>query len=78
MFIEADVLMIDEKHSEPIMAHPPLTDSDLTFREFLESSLTSRKGLKLDFKTLNSVEPCLKMLSSNKDKVIIRNTLFVF
>ena len=25
MFLEADILMIDEKHDEPIMAHPPYT-----------------------------------------------------
>jgi hypothetical protein len=25
MFLEADILKIDDKHSEPIMAHPPNT-----------------------------------------------------
>ena len=68
-FLEADILLIDSKHSEPIMAHPPLTDSDLTFSQWLNISKSSKKGLKLDFKTWNSVEPCLKTLKSIETEV---------
>jgi hypothetical protein len=35
MFIEADIL-IGSSSSDPIMAHPPYTTSDLTFSEFLK------------------------------------------
>lgn len=71
MVLEADILLIEHKHSEPIMAHPPLTDSDITFSEWLETSLSSRKALKLDFKTANAIEPCLKLLKSKENLVII-------
>ena len=69
MFLEADISFFEEKHSEPIMAHPPKTDGDLKFSEWLEMSANSGKGLKLDFKTNNSVGPCLEVLSSIKNKV---------
>ena len=51
------------------MAHPPITDSDLTFTEWLNISLQSNKGIKLDFKTPNAVEPCLRKLKMFTDKV---------
>lgn len=69
MFLEADILFVEEKHTEPIMAHPPNNDSDLTFTEWLLASLPSKKGLKLDFKTSNSIEPCLKILKQHQSKV---------
>ena len=71
MFIEADILYLEDKHNEPIMAHPPETISDLKFSEWLKMCLFSGKGLKLDFKTNNSVLPCLKTLNENKDQVKI-------
>ena len=69
MFIEADILLVEDKHDEPIMAHPPEEESDLKFSEWLEICLTTEKGLKLDFKTNNSVEPCLKILNSHMEQV---------
>ena len=63
MMLEADVLT---KHNlpngEPIMAHPPATESNLTLAKFLEQTLYSSKGIKLDFKTMEAVEPSLKLL----------------
>lgn len=53
------------------MAHPPLTDSDLTFAQWLDISKSSKKGLKLDFKTWNSVEPCLKTLRAVEAEVTV-------
>lgn len=67
--MEADILKVSEKHDEPIMAHPPHTDSDLKFSEFLHTSKSSKKGLKLDFKTQNAIEPCLEMIKSIKHEV---------
>ena len=69
MFLEADILFKEDKHNEPIMAHPPQTDSDLTFTEWLRASLPSGKGLKLDFKTPNAIEPCLKILKQHQNQV---------
>ena len=68
-FLEADIVFIESKHVEPIMAHPPQTDSDLKFSEWLILSKSSGKGLKLDFKTDNSLIPCLSILNSVKNEV---------
>lgn len=45
--IEADIIM---RGSEPVMAHPPQTDSDITLREWLAGVKEHTKGIKLDFK----------------------------
>lgn len=50
--IEADVLLRGREPKEPIMAHPPDTDSDITLRDWLEMVANSDKGIKLDFKRL--------------------------
>jgi hypothetical protein len=68
MFIEADIL-IDPLTNQPIMAHPPHTSSDLTFSEFLQQTRSSSKGLKLDFKDINALQPCLEELEAQKDYV---------
>ncbi|GCB68525.1 hypothetical protein scyTo_0005316, partial [Scyliorhinus torazame] len=64
--IEADVLVGSQgSHGgEPIMAHPPETDSDNTLHHWLNEVLQSDKGIKLDFKSLSAVEPAMKMLVS--------------
>jgi len=51
------------------MAHPPQTSSDLTFTQWLHEVKSSQKGLKLDFKTWNSVEPCLIKISSIRTEI---------
>lgn len=61
MMIEADV-SLGEDDKTPIMAHPPITYSDLPLTEFLKAVLSSRKGIKLDFKTAAVIEPSLKIL----------------
>lgn len=69
MFLEADILFIETIHTEPIMAHPPDTQSDLTFSQWLDLVISKGKGLKLDFKTANSIEPCLKILQTRIKEV---------
>lgn len=69
MFLEADILFIESLHSEPIMAHPPQTESDLKFSEWLDLTISKGRGLKLDFKTPNAIEPCLKLLKSKSNEV---------
>ncbi|NXS50254.1 F151B protein, partial [Balaeniceps rex] len=50
--IEADVLLRGGKggNGDPIMAHPPETDSDNTLQEWLKEIVNTNKGIKLDFK----------------------------
>jgi hypothetical protein len=67
MFIEADILI--GSSSLPIMAHPPHTTSDLTFSDFLKETKSTNKGLKLDFKDINALKPCLEELEAQKDNV---------
>lgn len=50
LMIEADIVMRGRDPKEPIMAHPPDTDSDITLREWLEGVKEYGKGIKLDFK----------------------------
>ena len=60
--IEADILMRGHDPKEPIMAHPPDNDSDITLREWLQGTKSHNKGIKLDFK--RSVVTFLCVVSS--------------
>ncbi|XP_062873777.1 protein FAM151B isoform X2 [Trichomycterus rosablanca] len=60
--IEADVLLRTRDPQEPIMAHPPNTDSDITLQEWLKMVVHSDKGIKLDFKSLAAVAPSMTLL----------------
>lgn len=50
LMIEADIIMRASDLPEPVMAHPPQTDSDITLREWLAQVKEHNKGIKLDFK----------------------------
>ncbi|XP_046377892.2 protein FAM151A-like [Haliotis rufescens] len=67
MFLEGDVLLEghDSKHDTPIpiMAHPPEVHSDLRVKDFLHMASASGKSIKLDFKSLESLEPSLSLLA---------------
>ncbi|XP_046761876.1 protein FAM151B isoform X5 [Gallus gallus] len=68
--VEADVLLRGGRggDGDPIMAHPPETDSDITLQEWLEEMAGTDKGIKLDFKSYraecsiskHSMQPCEK------------------
>ncbi|XP_030647820.1 protein FAM151B [Chanos chanos] len=60
--IEADILLRGLDPVEPIMAHPPQTDSDISLRDWLTQVITSDKGVKLDFKSLAAVGPSIALL----------------
>ncbi|XP_071337958.1 protein FAM151B isoform X2 [Trachinotus anak] len=62
--LEADVIMRGHDPKEPIMAHPPDTDSDITLKEWLEGVKTRDKGIKLDFKSLEAVSPSMALLEA--------------
>lgn len=57
---------------QPIMAHPPNTTSDLSLDQFLtqiqefnkEKELQSKKGVKLDFKSIDVFEASLTLLKT--------------
>ncbi|KAM3843773.1 protein FAM151B isoform 1-T1 [Vipera latastei] len=57
--IEADVLLYG---NHPVMAHPPETNSDNTLKEWLNEIKSTNKGMKLDFKSLEAVNPSMKLL----------------
>ncbi|KAM7401376.1 hypothetical protein PAMA_005525 [Pampus argenteus] len=66
MILEADVTLegygtANEKPI-PIMAHPPDIYSDNTLDQWLDAVLASKKGIKLDFKSLASVGLSLDLL----------------
>ena len=46
------------------MAHPPITESDLTFEEWFDQILKTKKGAKLDFKSPEAVERCLQYMKT--------------
>ena len=70
--IECDVLMCSDHPSEPILAHPPSRESDLTVALMLRLILgpqiygkgNLRKHLKLDFKEIPALRPTLDLLSN--------------
>ena len=55
-FIEGDISVVD---GEIIMAHPPVTESDLGFENWLDLTIDAGKGAKLDFKSPEAVTHCL-------------------
>ncbi|XP_048847616.1 protein FAM151B-like isoform X1 [Brienomyrus brachyistius] len=62
LMIEADIILRGYEPTEPIMAHPPATDSDITLHDWLKEVLMSDKGIKLDFKSLQAVAPSMRLL----------------
>jgi hypothetical protein len=72
MMIEADVIMGNVTNglnttatNVPIMAHPPAASSDLSLEEFLRQVLDNKKkGIKLDFKTIQAVEASVLILQN--------------
>ena len=69
--VEADILMSvvpsPLSPGTPIMAHPPSRESDLPFSDFLSRCFDPAyvpKHIKLDFKEIEAVEPCLSILNA--------------
>lgn len=72
MMIEADVSIGPD--GQPIMAHPPVTISDLSLQQFLdlviaETEKGARKGIKLDFKAIEIVEPSLELVRQVEERL---------
>ncbi|PSN44146.1 hypothetical protein C0J52_15662 [Blattella germanica] len=78
MMLEADVVLGTLEGGSgdliPVMAHPPTNTSDLSLKEFLTEVITvtqngHRCGIKLDFKSLEVLQPSLDELQSQSDQV---------
>jgi hypothetical protein len=61
MVIESDIRK--SLQGVPVAAHPPDTESDLSFNELINEMSQSKQGLKLDFKDPEIVIPCLQRLN---------------
>jgi hypothetical protein len=76
MMLEADVILRGQgtpnQTDIPVMAHPPATDSDITLEEWVERVLShhSIKGIKLDFKGTDVLEPAMKVLQRYKERFV--------
>ncbi|XP_030061494.1 protein FAM151A [Microcaecilia unicolor] len=73
MVLEADVniegLYTPNETETPIMAHFPDIYSDNTLQEWLDTVLTSTKGIKLDFKSIKAVGPSLDVLVKKSSQI---------
>lgn len=81
MMLEADVVIGTFNNSTeqiPIMAHPPANSSDLSLKMFLDNVLTynnrndtvsKRKGVKLDFKSIEALENSTSIIQELYNKV---------
>ncbi|RWS29177.1 DUF2181 domain containing protein-like protein [Leptotrombidium deliense] len=70
VMIEADVTLAENnRYPVPIMAHPPMTMSDITLEDWLVEVVRSEtcKGIKLDFKSTRVVEPAFRVLARHSD-----------
>ncbi|KAJ0011564.1 hypothetical protein NQD34_012539 [Periophthalmus magnuspinnatus] len=81
MILEADVTLhgfgTANQKPVPIMAHPPNVTSDNTLDQWLDAVLESRKGIKLDFKSLASVGLSLSLLSQKNSTRGIRRPVWL-
>ncbi|KAM4797755.1 protein FAM151B-like [Urocitellus parryii] len=66
--IEANVILPSNgsEHAQPVMAHPPETNSDNTLQEWLTEVVKNNKSIKLDFKSLAAVKPSMILLENVK------------
>ncbi|KAL3945381.1 MAG: hypothetical protein SGBAC_000514 [Bacillariaceae sp.] len=88
--IESDILMgtvvqsseQSSSTSQPIMAHPPDTSSDLSFENFMDLSMNEKfqlkKHLKLDIKEAECIDPILttmrkRSIAKNSPRIIYFN-----
>lgn len=70
MMLEADVSMAcNSPYPLPVMAQPPDSASDMTLEEWLYTAVChNNKGIKLDFKCTEVVEPACRIL----DKIAVK------
>lgn len=80
MMIEADIilgtLIDDPSNLQPVMGHPPAQTSDISLQQFLQrinefnaQTTVSKKGVKLDFKSIEVFEMSLHIIENLYQKV---------
>ncbi|XP_044593167.1 protein FAM151B isoform X3 [Cotesia glomerata] len=73
MMVEADVVLGTVGNSSeiiPIMAHPPDNTSDLSLADFLTAMIKhKKKGIKLDFKTIETFNASLEILTKHRENM---------
>jgi len=62
--IEGDIIL--DAAGVPVMAHPPQTESDVSFYTWITTIAEAGKGAKLDFKDPDAVLICLDFLREKK------------
>ncbi|XP_074120714.1 protein FAM151A [Sminthopsis crassicaudata] len=82
MVLEADVnvegLNTANETGVPIMAHPPAIYSDITLEQWVEATLTrSKKGIKLDFKSIKAVGPSLDILRKHTENGRVQRPVWI-
>ncbi|XFF75790.1 hypothetical protein AB1E18_002009 [Capra hircus] len=82
MVLEADItiegLGTVNETGVAIMAHPPAIYSDNTVEQWLEAVLaSSKKGIKLDFKTIKAVGPSLDLLRRLTEEGKVRRPVWI-
>ena len=58
-----------QNNSLPVMSHDPPALTDFTLEEWLTTVVESDRGIKLDFKSIEAVEPSMKILRQMEDKL---------
>ena len=71
MMLETDIILrgigTENQTNIPVHAHPPDTDSDVTLVEWLDRATQEPdKGMKLDFKYIEAVEPSMEIIKSKE------------
>ncbi|XP_069794127.1 protein FAM151A isoform X3 [Narcine bancroftii] len=81
MVLEADVniegLNTQNNTGIPIMAHPPDVYSDNTFQEWLDVVMRTKRGVKLDFKSIDAVNPSLDILVKKLNEMGIDRPIWI-
>lgn len=82
MMLEADVVLgkvTGQDTVQPIMAHPPANESDLSLENFLNAVIEKkgRKGIKLDFKSIEAFNGSKPILDKVRNNVRITITLLI-
>lgn len=89
MMLEADIvlgtLISDPNATIPVMGHPPTSTSDLSFQDFLNRTYehnnnaanVTKKGVKLDFKSIEVFEASINILEQFYSKVSKRKNRYI-
>lgn len=95
MMLEADIVLgrvngSSQENDIPIMAHPPQSTSDISLKDFLQKiqdfnmneNNTAKKGVKLDFKSIEVFEVSVDVIKDLYPKVLCNetyiHTFFIF